>query len=53
MTHVAVWSQGVVLKADVGGRIVMKTYLTGMPECKFGLNDKLVMEKEAKKDVKR
>ena len=24
----------------------MKTYLTGMPECKFGLNDKLIMEGE-------
>jgi AP-2 complex subunit mu-1 len=25
---------------------MMKTQLTGMPECKFGLNDKLIMEKE-------
>jgi AP-2 complex subunit mu-1 len=24
----------------------MKTCLTGMPECKFGLNDKLIMERE-------
>jgi AP-2 complex subunit mu-1 len=24
----------------------MKTFLSGMPECKFGMNDKLVMEKE-------
>jgi AP-2 complex subunit mu-1 len=37
-----------VLRADVSGKIVMKTYLSGMPECKFGMNDKLVMEKEAK-----
>jgi hypothetical protein len=22
--------------------------ISGMPECKFGMNDKLVMEKEAK-----
>jgi AP-2 complex subunit mu-1 len=22
----------------------MKSYLSGMPECKFGINDKLVME---------
>jgi len=27
----------------------MKTYLCGMPECKFGLNDKLMMEGEGKK----
>jgi AP-2 complex subunit mu-1 len=26
---------------------MMKTNLTGMPECKFGLNDKLIMEKES------
>ena len=26
----------------------MKSYLSGMPECKFGMNDKLVVEKQAK-----
>jgi len=41
-------SKGVVLRADVSGKIVMKTYLSGMPECKFGMNDKLVMDKESK-----
>jgi AP-2 complex subunit mu-1 len=46
-------NQGAVLKSDVSGKIVMKTYLTGMPECKFGLNDKLLMEKEAKSNIKR
>ena len=25
---------------------MMKALLSGMPECKFGLNDKLIMEKE-------
>jgi len=28
----------------VAGRVVMKSYLSGMPECKFGINDKLVMD---------
>lgn len=37
---------GTVLRSDVAGKIVMKAYLSGMPDCKFGLNDKLVMEKE-------
>jgi len=46
-------NKGSVLKSDVSGKIVMKTYLTGMPECKFGLNDKLVMEKEAKSNVNK
>lgn len=27
------------------GQILMRAYLSGMPECKFGLNDKLVLER--------
>jgi hypothetical protein len=41
-------SKGALLRSDVQGKIVMKTYLTGMPECKFGLNDKLMLDKDAK-----
>jgi AP-2 complex subunit mu-1 len=41
-------AQGQVLSAYVSGRIVMKSYLSGMPECKFGMNDKLMVEKGAK-----
>lgn len=26
----------------------MKSYLSGMPECKFGMNDKIVIEKQGK-----
>ena len=26
----------------------MKSFLSGMPECKFGMNDKLVVDKQAK-----
>ena len=37
---------GVVLRTEVHGKVMMKAFLTGMPECKFGLNDKLIMEKE-------
>jgi AP-2 complex subunit mu-1 len=37
---------GQLLRSEVHGRVMMKTQLTGMPECKFGLNDKLIMEKE-------
>ncbi len=35
---------GSVLRADVDGHILMRAYLTGTPECKFGLNDKLVID---------
>jgi AP-2 complex subunit mu-1 len=31
---------------DVTGSVMMNTKLTGMPECKFGLNDKLVIDKD-------
>ena len=30
------------------GSIQMKCYLSGMPECKFGLNDKLVYDGEGR-----
>lgn len=32
-----------VLRADVAGQIVMRAYLSGTPECKFGLNDRLTI----------
>lgn len=37
---------GQVLRSEINGKVMMKTQLSGMPECKFGLNDKLIMEKE-------
>ena len=40
---------GAVLRADVDGQILMRAYLSGTPECKFGLNDKLVLEKRSDK----
>lgn len=36
--------QGHVLSANVAGRVIMKSYLSGMPECKFGFNDRLSLE---------
>lgn len=38
---------GTVLRADVNGQIVMRAYLTGTPECKFGLNDRLLLGESA------
>jgi len=37
---------GTLLRSDVTGVIKMKALLTGMPECKFGLNDKLLMDRD-------
>ena len=32
-----------ILRADVTGQIIMRAYLSGTPECKFGLNDRLTL----------
>ena len=34
-------SKGSVLRCDVNGKMIMKAYLSGMPEVKVGLNDRL------------
>jgi len=43
--NVLVSKRGTILKSDVQGQVVVKCQLSGMPECKFGMNDKLVMNK--------
>ncbi|KAJ9192259.1 hypothetical protein DTO166G4_6287 [Paecilomyces variotii] len=40
---------GTVLRADVNGQIVMRAYLSGTPECKFGLNDRLLLDSDGTK----
>lgn len=34
-------SNGTVVRSEVAGALRMRTYLSGMPECKLGLNDKV------------
>ncbi|KAI3475326.1 hypothetical protein L1887_63304 [Cichorium endivia] len=41
--NLLVSANGTVLRADVNGAIEMRAYLSGMPECKFGLNDRLTL----------
>ncbi|CAK9002837.1 unnamed protein product [Durusdinium trenchii] len=36
------------LRADVSGEILVNCKLSGMPECKFGMNDKLLMSAAAR-----
>jgi AP-2 complex subunit mu-1 len=38
---------GTVLRADVSGQIIMRAYLSGTPECKFGLNDRLLLDNDS------
>lgn len=44
-------NRGTVLKADVIGQVVVKTQLSGMPECKFGINDKLLVRESSSKNA--
>lgn len=36
------------MSAHVAGKVIMKSFLSGMPECKFGINDKIVMDNKGK-----
>ena len=44
---------GDVLSTDLVGRVIMRSFLTGMPVCKFGLNDKLMLENLQNKSGKQ
>lgn len=44
---------GTVLRADVSGQIIMRAYLSGTPECKFGLNDRLLLDGAGKASTTR
>ncbi|ODQ66153.1 AP-2 complex subunit MU [Nadsonia fulvescens var. elongata DSM 6958] len=48
--NLLVSASGAVLRADVNGHIQMKAVLSGMPECKFGLNDTLSLNSGNMKD---
>lgn len=45
--NVLMSSKGTVLRSDVTGQIMVKSQLSYMPECKFGMNDKLAMASES------
>lgn len=42
--NLLVASNGTVLRSEILGALKMKSFLSGMPELKLGLNDKLLME---------
>ena len=44
--NVLMSASGNILRSEVSGVVRMDTKLSGMPECKFGLNDKLVIDKD-------
>lgn len=41
-------ASGQVVHSEVTGALKMRSYLSGMPECKLGLNDKLMLEAQGR-----
>jgi len=39
-------SKGVIVHSELKGTLQMKAYLSGMPECKLGLNDKTMFSRQ-------
>ncbi|GAB2269794.1 AP-1 complex subunit mu-2 [Dionaea muscipula] len=44
--NILVNSNGQIIRSDVIGALKMRTQLSGMPECKLGLNDRVLLEAE-------
>ena len=42
--NILVSANGNVLRSEIIGRVHMRSYLSGMPELKLGLNDKVLFE---------
>ncbi|KAL8137847.1 hypothetical protein V2J09_003848 [Rumex salicifolius] len=46
--NILVNSNGQIVRSDVVGALKMRTYLSGMPECKLGLNDRVLLEAQGR-----
>lgn len=46
--NILVNSNGQIIRSDVVGALKMRTHLSGMPECKLGLNDKVLLEAQGR-----
>lgn len=46
--NLLVASTGQVVASEVQGTLKMRTFLSGMPECKLGLNDKVLFEAQGR-----
>jgi AP-1 complex subunit mu len=49
--NVLVSATGTVLRSEIVGAIKMRCYLTGMPELRLGLNDKILFENTGRKCI--
>ena len=41
-------ANGSVVRSEVTGALKFRTYLSGMPECKLGLNDRVLLESQGR-----
>ncbi|KAJ0506969.1 putative clathrin adaptor, mu subunit, Longin-like domain superfamily, AP complex, mu/sigma subunit [Helianthus annuus] len=46
--NILVNSNGQIVRSEVIGALKMRTYLSGMPECKLGLNDRVLLEAQGR-----
>ncbi|KAL8493311.1 hypothetical protein ACS0TY_024504 [Phlomoides rotata] len=46
--NILVNSNGQIIRSDVVGALKMRTYLSGMLECKLGLNDRVLLEAQGR-----
>ncbi|KAL6547389.1 AP-1 complex subunit mu-2 [Orobanche minor] len=46
--NILVNSNGQIIRSDVVGALKMRTHLSGMPECKLGLNDRVLLEAQGR-----
>jgi AP-2 complex subunit mu-1 len=48
--NLLVGKNGRHIRADVSGQVVCKALLSGMPDCQLGLNDRIAMDQEGRRD---
>ncbi|KAF6157456.1 hypothetical protein GIB67_004394 [Kingdonia uniflora] len=46
--NILVNSNGQIVRSDVVGALKMRVFLSGMPECKLGLNDRVLLEAQGR-----
>ena len=51
--NVLLSNKGNVLKADIAGSVEFTSQLTGMPECKFAINDKFTLQRNREGEIEK
>lgn len=51
--NVLLSNKGAVLKADITGRVEFQSQLSGMPDCKFAINDKFTLQRNREGEIEK